>query len=195
MKQHVMAGLAGFCLSGVCALAQQNEHEAFRRTRPTLGGRSNWVGRRVTSPEVMEKVGIQGEQAAKLKTELDSLDKQSQKLDDDIQKAAQDQAEVAKKVLSEPGANDEQLMQQVERIGKMRTEQAKLATKRLIVIRDNLTPEQREKVSRLMGEEQKRWHDEREARDKNGAPNRPAAPVNRPAAQPGNNRPPAPKTW
>jgi hypothetical protein len=177
MSQNMMVILLFVSLTGLGAVGQQNEHEQFRKGRTAMGGRGNWLGRRIVSQEFMDKVGIQGEQATKLKAELDALEQQSQKLEADIEKAALEQAEVAKRVLAEPGADGDELMKQVERIGKLRTEQAKLATKRLIVFRDNLTSVQREKVLALQNDEQKRWREEREKNAQN------------------NNRPPAPKGW
>ena len=61
----------------------------------------------------------------------------------------------------------------IERIGTYRTEQAKLATRRLVVIRDNLTAAQREKATAILDEEQKK---RREERERNTPANRPAAP-------------------
>ena len=184
MNTHIMLLIALPVLACFSAWGQQNEREVPRRPRTTLN-RGNWIGRRVMTQDFMDKVGIQGEQAAKLKAELDALDKQSQALDEEIGQAAQEQGEIAKRVLSEAGANTDEIMKIIERIGKSRTEQAKLATKRLIVIRDNLTPAQREKASALLNEEQKKWHEEREARDKNAQPNRPAGQADRPAAPKG----------
>lgn len=176
MKRHILS-IFLLMATGLSAWGQQADHDQARKNRAAMLGRGNWLSRRISSQEFMDKVGIQGEQAAKLKAELDALDKQSLAIEEDISKAAQDQADVAKKVLTEPGSNDEELMKQVERIGKLRTEQAKLATKRLIVFRDHLTPDQRQKVSALLTEEQKRWREEREAHEKNGQNNpRPAAP-------------------
>lgn len=173
------------CLTLVAAAAAfgqpQNERE---QTRPQRGlNHGNWIGKRVLTKEFMDKVGIQGEQAAKLKSELEGIDAKSAKLDEVINKAALEQAEIAKKVLSEPGANTDEIMKFIERIGQYRTEQAKLATQRLVVIRDNLTAEQRKKASELIGVEGKRRGEERAARlereekERNaGQPNRPNAP-------------------
>jgi len=159
-------------LVAFAATGQQNDRETARRQRNTLN-RGNWVAKRVMSKEFMEKVGIQGEQATKIKAALDSLDKQSSKIDEEIEQAATQQAEIAKKVLSEPGANVDEIMKIIERIGTCRTEQAKLATRRLVVIRDNLTAEQREKASAILNEEQKKGREERE---RNMLQNRPATP-------------------
>jgi len=150
----------------LCALvtgfvhAQQNDRENTKRPREATD-RGNWVARRVVSKEFMDKVGIQGDQAKKIKADLDAIDKQSSKLNEEIAKAAAQQAEIAKKVLSEPGANVDEIMKIIERIGALRTEQAKLATRRLVVIRDNLTAEQREKASAILDEEQKKMREER----------------------------------
>ena len=152
-----------FCaFVAVAAGAQQSDRDATHRQRaPSVSG--NWVAKRVVSKEFMEKVGIQGEQAKKIKADLDAIDKQSSKLNEEIAKAAAQQAEIAKKVLSEPGANVDEIMKIIERIGAYRTEQAKLATRRLVVIRDNLNAEQREKASAILNEDQKKWRDARES--------------------------------
>ena len=144
--------------------AQQNDRENTKHPREATD-RGNWVARRVVSKEFMDKVGIQGDQAKKIKADLDAIDRQSFKLTEEIAKAAAQQAEIAKKVLSEPGANVDEIMKIIERIGAFRTEQAKLATRRLVVIRDNLTAEQREKASAILDEEQRKM---REARVRNG---------------------------
>lgn len=161
-----------------------NEHDQTHPQRSL--NRGNWVGKRVLTKEFMDKVGIQGEQAAKLKAAFEGIDAKAVKLDELINKAAMEQAEIAKKVLAEPGANTDAIMKIIERIGQYRTEQAKLATQRLVVIRDNLTAEQREKASAILSGESKRRLEERAARLAREE-------KERAAAQP--NRPNAPKGW
>jgi Spy/CpxP family protein refolding chaperone len=172
-----------FILSVVCAFGQQpNMHgEPPRISRNLKYG--NWVGKRVLTKEFMEQVGIGEEQAKKLKEELDKLDARSGKLEEEINTAALEQAEIAKKVLAEPGANTDEVMKKIEHIGKLRTEQAKLTTLVLVAIRDNLTEEQRKKANELITAEGKKRMQERmlrrEREDRNGPqqmPNRPAAP-------------------
>lgn len=185
MNKQVTCAMVLMALAATAAMGQQNEPGAGRHApRPQLG-RGNWVGKRMMTPEFLEKIGVRGEQAAKLRTQLEDLDKQALKVEEEITKAAMDQAEIAKKVLAEPGADTAEMMTLIEKIGKLRTEQAKLATKRLIIMRDNLTPEQRQKASDFIGEEQKKWREEREAREKNGGGDRPAKQPNRPAAPKG----------
>ncbi len=157
-----------------------NEREQPRLSRSLNHG--NWVGKRVLTKEFMDKVGIQGEQAAKLTGELEGIDVQSSKLDERINQAALEQAEIAKKVLSEPGANTDEIMKIIERIGQYRIEQAKLATQRLVVIRDNLTAEQRNKASEIIRGEGKRRLEERAARLEREERERNGAQTNRSAA-------------
>lgn len=168
--------ILGACLASAAAAQQQNDREAAHRQRMMATPRGNWMAKRVMSKEFMEKVGIGGDQAQKIKAELEAIDKQSATYDQEIGAAAAEQAKIAKKVLSEPGANVDEMMKIIEKIGAWRTEQAKLATKRLVTIRDNLTPEQREKAAAILMEDQKKWREERDQRDKNAAPARPAAP-------------------
>lgn len=153
---------------------QQTERENNRRQRMGGVAKENWIANRVASKDFLNKVGIQGEQAEKLKASMESIDKQSAKLNEQIKVAAAKQAQIAKKVLAEPGASVDEIMKVIDEIGKLRTEQAKLATQRLVVIRDNLTAEQREKASTLLSEEQKKWREEKE-KEKGTQGNRPAA--------------------
>lgn len=185
MNKQLMRGLFLAVLAATAAWGQGNEAEGARKARSSLA-RGNWIGKRIMTPEFLEKIGVTGEQAAKLKAKSDEIDKQAQQVEEAITKTAMEQAEIAKKVLSEPGASTDDMMALIEKIGKLRTEQAKLATQRLIIMRDNLTPEQRQKASEALSEEQKKWRDEREAREKAGGANRPGNLPHRPAA---------PKNW
>lgn len=141
----------------------------------------NWVGRQVLTKEFIEQVGIKREQEEKLKREFAKLEAQSRTLDESINQAALEQAKVAKKVLAEPGANVDDVMKIIERIGKLRTEQAKITTQVLVVIRDNLTDEQRVKANEIIAAEgEKRMQDRagrREREERNGPkPQRPDVP-------------------
>lgn len=175
------------CLAIVAAAAAfgqpQNEREQPRVQRGLNHG--NWIGKRVLTKEFMDKVGIQGEQAAKLKAELEGIDAKAGKLDEGINKAALEQAQIAKKVLSEPGANTDEIMKIIERIGQYRIEQAKLATQRLVVIRDNLTAAQREKASEILNGEGKRRLEERAARTEREERERNPAQADRPGTPKG----------
>ena len=181
-----MIALVMICFAlGAFGQEQNKRQEPLRQSRTLNYG--NWVGKRVMMPDFMAQVGIQGEQAKKLKEALDAIDVQLKTLDETINQTALQQAEVAKKVLSEPGASVDEIMSIIERIGKLRTEQAKLSTQMLVVIRDSLTAEQREKANALIAAEGQKRMKERAARREREerAPGNGHAPA----------RPEAPKGW
>lgn len=126
------------------------------------GSNSFWIERKVTNPEYMQKIGVSEEQAKKLKLSWKQFEEQNQKMEEEIHLLARQQAELAKKVLSQPGSDTKELMALVEKIGMLRIEQAKQAMQRVILIRDHLTPEQRTKLNALLEEDQKKWRSSRE---------------------------------
>jgi hypothetical protein len=161
-----------FALFSVSLFAQQ-PNAAVNGERPRISrslNDGNWVGKQVMNPEFMEKVGIHSGQAQKFKEEMEKIDARLKTLDEEIYAAALQQANIAKKVLAEPGRSTEELMSLVERIGAMRTEQAKLSTQILVVIRDNLTEAQRAKAHELITAEGRRRLKERmERRERRGS--------------------------
>ena len=99
---------------------------------------------------------------AKNKVSWKKIEEQTQKLEEEIHLLARQQAELAKKVLAEPGSDTKDVMALVEKIGMLRIEQAKQSMQRVILIRDHLTPEQRTKLNALLEEDQKKWRASRE---------------------------------
>ena len=179
-------------IAAVSAFGQRPDNNA-NRERPMVNrslNYGNWVGKHITDKAFMDKVGIADEQAKKIKEEMDKIDTRLKELDVTINRAAMQQAEIAKKVLAEPGASIDEIMKIIEHIGQLRTEQAKLSTQILVVVRDNLTDEQRKKAQELIAAEgQKRMAErmgrrEREEQRPGGGPPPPGPP-----------RPAAPKGW
>lgn len=126
------------------------------------GNNGLWLERKMTNPEYMQKIGISDEQAKKLKVSWKQFAEQNQKTEEEIHLLARQQAELAKKILSQPGSDTKELMALVEKIGMLRIEQAKQAMQRVILVRDHLTPEQRTKLSALLEEDQKKFRATRE---------------------------------
>jgi len=121
-----------------------------------------WLERKVTNPEFMKKIGITEEQATKLREAWKLIEEESSKIEDEIRLLARQQAEHVKKALSEEGSETSAIMDVIEKIGKLRIEQAKLAMKRVILIRDHLTPEQRKLLGKVVEEDQQKWRAGRE---------------------------------
>lgn len=180
------------------ALGQEPDNNAVNQERPRINrslNYGNWVGKHIMSKAFTEQAGISDEQAKKIKEEMGVIDAQLKALDETINQAAIQQAEIAKKVLSEPGAKVDEVMKMIDHIGQLRTEQAKLATQILVVIRDNLTDEQRKAAQELItAEAQKRFMERvgRREKDEREHPAGHRPPLPRHAAPP---RPVAPKGW
>lgn len=116
----------------------------------------NWMARFLSKPENLDKLGIKDEEVkTKLNNALKENSEKSRELGKKIQEGSIEQAKIAKEVMEKPGADATPLRAKIEEIGKLRTEQALLATDLMLKIRDTLTPEQRENVRKLMMEEGK----------------------------------------
>ena len=146
-----------------------------------MGG--NWLEGRIMQPEFMEKVGLTQDGVDKLKAALKELDDAAQKINEEIMTLSRQQAELMQKVLVEADAKPDELIALAEKIGGLRTEQAKLATKRLIVIRDSLTAEQRKKIGDLLKEEQQQRQQRMQQRQQQGGGGAPAPAAAAPAPQ------------
>ena len=82
MRNHTLAFV--LALAGASLFAQQPD-VAANRERPRMSrslNYGNWVGKQVMNPEFMEKVGIQSEQAQKLKEEMEKIDARLKTLDE-----------------------------------------------------------------------------------------------------------------
>ncbi len=156
----------------------------------------NWVGRRVLNKEFLEKAGVTEDQAARLKAATEEIEKRQKALDEEIKALSIEQAQIAKKILNEPGAEAEEIMAIIEKIGKLRTEQAKANTLILLKIRDTLTEEQRKKVSDTIAEEGRRRMNERQQRaPREERAREPREPRRKPAPEAVPARPAAPQGW
>lgn len=126
------------------------------------GSSGFWLERKVTNPEFMKKVGITEEQSLKLHEAWKLIEAESSKLEEEICLLARQQAEHLKTALAEDNSDTSAIMEVIEKIGKLRIEQAKLNMKRVILVRDHLTPEQRKLLGKTVEEDQKKWRAGRE---------------------------------
>ena len=195
MKRLRIAVVLSIAVVAATAFGQRPGNPPPNRGERPLVNRSlnygNWVGRHITNKEFLDKVGIGEEQGKKIKDEMEKIDTRLKELDAEISQAAIQQAEIAKKVLSEPGASIDEVMKIIERIGQLRTDQAKLSTQILVVVRDNLTDEQRKKAQELIAAEGQKRFAERTARREREDPPRQGG-GGQPLPPP---RPTAPRGW
>lgn len=129
---------------------------------PVKASSGFWLERKITNPEFMRRVGITEEQAEKIRAAWKKIEGQHLKLEENIRQLARQQAELVKKALAEEGSEMTDVMDVIEKIGNLRVEQAKLAMKRVVVIRDHLTPDQRKNLIKILEEDQKKWRAARE---------------------------------
>jgi hypothetical protein len=100
------------------------------------------IMRMLTLPKILAEADISTEQADKLQAALKEVENKMIDLDAEIKKASLSQAEQMSKLLADTQSSPKELMATVEQIGGLRTDQAKLQIQRLVVIRENLTPDQ-----------------------------------------------------
>lgn len=167
MKMHVITilGILGFMLT---SWGQQPEGNFNRERAPgarafRAQGFRNWLGNHINDQEFLKKAGIENEQAEVIKTESAKLDAKMKELDEKIEQAALQQAELSRKILAEPGAEIDEVIKIIETISQYRLEQSKLSFQNLVLIRDNLSEEQRKKAQDLIMEEGRRRFAERAA--------------------------------
>lgn len=110
----------------------------------------------ILSERCIKEAQINPDQVRRLKHEFEIIDKRMYDLGKEIGETSRQQAEVAVKVLTTPGSDPHEMIHMTEKIGNLRTEQAKLSVKVLLVIRDTLEPHQCAKVVELMKEEREK---------------------------------------
>lgn len=110
----------------------------------------------ILSERCIQAAKITPEQEQCLKREFEMLDQKMFEINKQVEEASKKQAVVSVKVLTTPGDDGREMMKLTEEIGNLRTEQAKLSVRVLMVIRDNLQPAQRDSVVELMCEEREK---------------------------------------
>lgn len=124
--------------------AQPNE----RMAGPQAGERL--IDHLLANDKLTAEIGLQTNIVAKLREEFHAIQTQQTELDTQIRKLALDQASRMSKLLLSSDVSTNEVMKAVEEIGRLRTEQAKLAVQNLMVVRKYLTPDQIRKARELM---------------------------------------------
>ena len=111
----------------------------------------NWIGKFICQSNTLDRLGVTNAAArAKIVKDLTAIDEQMQALTKKIRTASIAQAKIAPTVIENPGTDTKDFFAKIDEIGALRTEQAKLATQVLIVLRDQLSDEQRADVKEMM---------------------------------------------
>jgi hypothetical protein len=96
----------------------------------------------IDDPENKQVLNLTDDQKAGLKKQIRALNERQAVVDEALRIAAQEQIEQAAKVMADKQAPTNAWMELVVKIGRLRTEQAKIQTEKLLAIRDTLSADQ-----------------------------------------------------
>lgn len=143
-------------LATACVLAQDKPRRGggkHRGERPAAGERQMhgpmmhaagaWVARMLADKASLEKIGVTDEAlSAKLIAELKPLREQGDVLEKKIREVSREQFKMMQGLLKDKGADPKAVMDKIDEVAKLRAEQGRLSVRSLVVLRDNLSPEQ-----------------------------------------------------
>ena len=142
-------------LATACVLAQDKPRRGgkHRGERPAAGVRQMhgpmmhaagaWVPRMLSNKASLEKIGVTDEAlSTKLLAELKPLREQGDLLEQKIREVSREQAKLMQGLLKDKGSDPKPVMEKIDEVAKLRAEQGRLSVRALVVLRDNLSPEQ-----------------------------------------------------
>ena len=147
-------------LATVCVLAQDRprrggKHQRGERSamgeRPMHGPgpmmQGAWVPRMLSNKASLEKIGVTDVAlCTKLLAELKPLKEQGEMLEKKLHEVSREQFRMMQGLLKDKGADSTAVMDKIDEVAKLRAEQGRLSVRALVVLRDNLSPEQLEKA-------------------------------------------------
>ena len=147
-------------LATVCVLAQDKPRRGggkHRGERPAAGERQMhgpmmhaagaWVPRMLADKASLEKIGVTDEAlSTKILAELKPLKEQGDVLEKKIREISREQAQLMRGLLNDKASDPKPAMDKIDEVAKLRAEQGRLSVRAIVVLRDNLSPEQLEKA-------------------------------------------------
>ena len=165
MKKLVMAVVAALAVA--CAMADEPQrgprrhHEErngerranFDRPMPPpmmMHGSGAMMLRMLSSKQALERIGVTDEtQSKKISDAMKPLMEESGKLEVQIRELTRAQSQALGALLKDKASDPNVAMDKVGELEKLRAEQGRLAVKAVLVLRENLTPEQLEKAGAM----------------------------------------------
>ena len=144
-------------LATACVLAQERPRRGGGKQRrgerpamaerpmggPMMHAAGAWVPRMLASKASLEKIGVtDGEQCKKLLAEFKPLKEHGDDLEQRIREISREQAHMMRGLLQDKGSDPKPVMDKIDEVAKLRAEQGRLSVKAMLVLRDNLSPEQ-----------------------------------------------------
>lgn len=160
MKKLIMAVVVALAAVSVMADEPQRgprRHHGERRAQfdrmpppMMMYGSGAMLLRMLSSKMGLERIGVTEEaQVTKLTDAFKPLMEESGKLDGQIRELTRAQSQALSALLKDKASDPKVAMDKVGEIEKLRAEQGRLAVKAVLVLRENLTPEQLEKAGTL----------------------------------------------
>lgn len=110
---------------------------------PMMHAAGAWVPRMLSSKANLEKIGVTDEALrTKLLGELKPLKEQGDQLEQKVREISREQAQLMRGLLNDKGSDPKAVMDKIDEVAKLRAEQGRLSVKAMLVLRDNLSPEQ-----------------------------------------------------
>ena len=127
---------------------------AGERPHPGMGPNAGmWVPKMFSSKAALERIGVTDEaQRTKIQEGLRQQMEQGDEIEQQIREISRQQAEAMQALLKDKEADPKSVMEKIGEVAKLRAKQARLSVKAILVLRDNLTPEQLEKVGSMLHE-------------------------------------------
>ncbi len=119
-------------------------------------GRDTMFFRMVMDPRTATEIGLKAEVAAAMRAEMTKVQEKQIDLQAELRKLMLRQTDLVAGLLANREKDSAEALELVEEMGKVRTEIAKLAIERILVVRQHMTDEQIAGARRTMAERMKR---------------------------------------
>lgn len=157
MKVMLLATLtcALFCCVEVGFAQQEGGARARNGQRNSMVGPNQRLCQMLCRPPVAKKIGVPPEVIAKIRAELNTLALQERPIRMEINKRFRASSQLAKQVLSDKAVTPEALIRATEEISALQAKLALLDIQKLLILRDNLTPDQCEALLAYIQDERR----------------------------------------
>ena len=97
----------------------------------------------LSSKMVLDRIGVTNEaQRTKLLADIKPLKEQGDVLEQKIREISREQAQLMRVLFQDKGSDPKAVLDKLDEVAKLRAEQGGLSVEAIIVLRDNLSPEQ-----------------------------------------------------
>ena len=155
MKTTILAAAA---LAATCAFAQGGSAQP-RGGAPHMNQAGPWVARMLSSKTTLEKIGVTDEAMREaILAGIVPLREKGDAIEKKIRDISREQAELTRGLFEDKQSDPKPVMDKISEVAKLRAEQGRISVKAIIVLRDNLSPEQLEKAKSVILERgRERW--------------------------------------